>query len=141
MAKTCNAPDCYNPVFGKGYCKFHQHLRPDFSEKQQRRRERQQAWVKERNSKRFPSKIYTIPKMSEGMKKKYQEYRPARDKYMKEHPICEFKNCTKVSQDLHHKAGRGANLSRPETFMAVCRAHHNYIHANPKEARELGYLI
>jgi len=28
--KFCNAPDCSYPVFGKGYCKSHQHFREDF---------------------------------------------------------------------------------------------------------------
>lgn len=28
--KTCKADNCNNPVFGKGYCKWHQHLRNDF---------------------------------------------------------------------------------------------------------------
>ena len=29
MAKECNKEDCTNPVFGKGYCKWHQYLRAD----------------------------------------------------------------------------------------------------------------
>lgn len=27
--KTCKKDNCHNPIFGKGYCKYHQHLRTD----------------------------------------------------------------------------------------------------------------
>jgi hypothetical protein len=30
MPKQCSQVDCTRPVFGKGFCKVHQHLRPDF---------------------------------------------------------------------------------------------------------------
>jgi hypothetical protein len=29
MARTCNADGCFNPVFGGGYCSWHQRLRTD----------------------------------------------------------------------------------------------------------------
>lgn len=45
------------------------------------------------------------------------------------------------SQDIHHKAGRiGTNLLDTTTWMAVSRAQHDRIHANPKWAREIGFL-
>jgi len=31
--KLCEKSGCSNPCFGKGYCKFHQYLRPDIKEK------------------------------------------------------------------------------------------------------------
>ena len=33
-------------------------------------------------------------------------YRRARDKYFKEHPVCEFPGCTSKDITLHHKRGR-----------------------------------
>jgi len=68
-------------------------------------------------------------------------YRPLRDKYMKENPICQFKDCNALANDLHHKARRGKNLCNVDTFMGVCRKHHNWIEENPKESKELGYLM
>ena len=77
-----------------------------------------------------------IPKMI----KKLAEYRPLRDKYMKEHPNCEVVGCNSLSQDLHHSARRGKNLCNVDTFIAVCRGCHIYIEDNPIESKKLGYL-
>lgn len=33
MAKTCQYQGCHYPVWGKGYCKFHQYLRTDLKRK------------------------------------------------------------------------------------------------------------
>lgn len=55
---------------------------------------------------------------------------------------CQCQGCRRLAQDLHHKAGRnGANLTDKTKFMAVCRIHHDHIHANPAIARERGYLL
>ena len=121
MAKECNKDDCTNPIFGKGFCKWHQFLRED--------------------KKKPKKKVFTIKPISDKMAAKYKEYRSVRDIHMAENPICEFKGCTKVSQDLHHKAGRGKFMCDKNTFMAICRKHHTWIHEHPKESRELGYLI
>jgi hypothetical protein len=43
--------------------------------------------------------------------------------------------------DIHHKKGRGKNLCKKESFMAVCRKCHTFIHDNPAWARENNYLI
>ena len=88
-----------------------------------------------------PKKRAPIKKFSNKMTKELAKYRKLRDEYMAEHPICEFKNCTSPSTDLHHKSGRGPNLCNVDTFMAVCRKDHNWIHENDKEAREMGYLL
>lgn len=72
---------------------------------------------------------------------KLAEYRKVRDEYMVQHPKCEFEGCNANSQDLHHRKGRGENISKKEYFMAVCRLHHNFIHENDKESRAKGYLL
>lgn len=73
-------------------------------------------------------------------------YRKERDKYMKEHPICEahLPGCTIKATDLHHlRKRRGSNLYNPEYFMAVCRLCHNHIEdqLSFEEAERLGLRV
>lgn len=45
------------------------------------------------------------------------------------------------SRDVHHVKGRlGGNLNNPDTWLAVCRTCHNWIHNHPRDARALGLL-
>lgn len=119
MAKNCEKNGCENPRFGKGFCKFHQYLRTDLKKKKN-------------NKKR-------INPISNNLKEQLKIYRIVRDKYMAENENCEI--CFAPANDLHHKKGRGKNLSEVKYFMAVCRKCHNYIHDNPKKSRELLYLL
>lgn len=76
-------------------------------------------------------------------------YSSLRTAFLIANPVCQalFVNgvrqllCKVEAVDVHHKAGRGPNLNRVDTWMAVCRYCHNAIHANPKAAREAGLLI
>lgn len=68
-------------------------------------------------------------------------YYVLRKQYLIDNPACmlypELLAC-----DVHHKAGRlGEMLNKVEHWMAVSRKAHTWIHANGREARELGYLI
>lgn len=46
------------------------------------------------------------------------------------------------TRDVHHMAGREGKLLNDERYwLAVSRAGHNWIHANPNEARRRGWLI
>jgi hypothetical protein len=60
-------------------------------------------------------------------------------------PICQagIQNvCTTHTSDVHHKAGRiGEMLLEQSKWLAVCRACHNWIETNRKEAMERGFLI
>lgn len=69
------------------------------------------------------------------------EYRIVRDKYLSEHPICEFHTCDCRVVELHHKKSRKYYLSDVSIFMSVCREHHNWIHRFCKESYDLGYLL
>lgn len=81
-----------------------------------------------------------LKQTSKRQAKALREYRRLRAAYMADHSVCE--SCgTQPATDLHHKAGRGANLCRTETFMATCRQCHNAIHSNPSIARIKGHLI
>lgn len=118
MPKPCNVDGCNNPRWGKGYCSHHQYLRTDKKKKSN----------------------YIKP-ISDKKAEELKIYREVRDKYMANHEICEYGNCSSLANDLHHKAGRGKETTNVKHFMAVCRNHHTYIHLNPKESRALGYLI
>jgi len=124
VPKICTEEECENPVFGGEKCKFHQWKRAD---------------------KKKPSGKKTYQQfrpISINREKDYKIYRPKRDAYMKEHPVCEVEGCCKPSNDLHHKNGRnGARLYDETYFMAICRDHHIQIDNDTIWARENGYLI
>jgi hypothetical protein len=74
-----------------------------------------------------------------------RKYSKAKDEFLLANPICHTKQgrpkgCWLRSNQVHHVAGRGQNLLRSETWMAVCSNCHAWIHSHPKEARQLGYL-
>jgi len=98
--------------------------------------------------KRTPLKRYTplksggrLRNASSKRQREYKEYGKAKKAYLALHPKCErCKN--KKSDDIHHKAGRvGQWLCRYDHFAALCRECHDWVHANGKEARRLGWII
>jgi hypothetical protein len=47
--------------------------------------------------------------------------------------------CGRIATDVHHMKGRlGGNYLDDNTWLPVCRECHDWIHAHPREARELG---
>jgi hypothetical protein len=105
-----------------------------------RRRSAKKAWKARKTAlKRTPLK-----KRSTKMEKEMAGYRVERDIFLSEHPQCEYRTdnyrCCNLSRDIHHMQGRGPNLRRQETWMAICRRHHDWIHDNANKARELGFL-
>lgn len=70
-------------------------------------------------------------------------YRPLRDEYLINNPICEVHDCNKPTTNLHHKKGRrGPLLYDVKYFMACCETcHPKRIHENPAWAREHGYIL
>jgi len=123
MPKICNEEGCENNVWGKGYCKWHQHRRTD--------------------KKVGFKKSKAIQPISKKRLEELATYRPLRDKYLRENTECEVRECTNKSTHIHHKNGRiGAILYYVPYFMAVCNeCHPEKIHENPAWARENGYLI
>jgi hypothetical protein len=68
-------------------------------------------------------------------------YTEARDAFMKAHPWCQVPGCLRASRDPHHTCGRlDGNFLNRETWMAVCRPCHDWIHAHPSQARAKGWL-
>lgn len=82
--------------------------------------------------------------MSSKMQERLAIYRPTRDKYLKEHLICEVKGCDKSSTNVHHKKGRiGELLYDIDYFLACCSTcHPQKIHfTHVKWAIEMGYIL
>ena len=76
--------------------------------------------------------------------KELAEYRPLRDKYLAEHPVCEAKVegvCIGGPTQLHHKKPRQFYLCDVSIFIAVCQACHDWIEPNDAEARERGFKL
>jgi len=66
-----------------------------------------------------------------------------RKDFLSAHRFCEANLpgvCRHYSCDVHHKAGRGPNLCRTETWLGLCRPCHQWIHSHPKEAETLGLI-
>ena len=45
------------------------------------------------------------------------------------------------SKDVHHAKGRGKYLLDTTTWLATCRDCHNWVHDNPAEAMERGFML
>ena len=70
-----------------------------------------------------------------------KEYSSKRKVFLEKHPMCIAHLpgvCTNHSTDVHHIAGRIESLYLDEeSWLAVCRACHSWIHTHPLESREL----
>jgi hypothetical protein len=51
--------------------------------------------------------------------------------------------CWRASVDVHEKLtrARGGDILDEDNVLAICREHHDWVHANPKAATELGLLL
>lgn len=81
--------------------------------------------------------------MSKKRRKESRRYTALRVEFMAKHRHCEVcvpGVCRNTAQDVHHVEGRGINLNAVESWVAVCRPCHDYIHAHGSWARENGYL-
>lgn len=90
-----------------------------------------------------PKKLYTIPKVSEKRKVENIKYSAQRIVFLgkPENQTCPITGWP--ATEVHHKwcgKDRAKYYLDESTWMAVSRDGHNWIHDNPKEARELGYL-
>jgi hypothetical protein len=88
---------------------------------------------------------YKIPQVSSKRKKKDQEYLKLREKHLLVNNLCQVKvnGCSHNATDIHHTyagANRDAFYLVQSTWKAVCRNCHDWIHANPADARIMGWL-
>ena len=126
MAKTCLKAGCNYHRFGGGYCKMHQWCRQD---------------KKPAELKRTPLKPPTKPpnKVSKKTAKLTAKYLKARAEFL-DGKLCPITG--RYATEIHHMDGREyERLIDESMWLAVTRDGHKWIHANPKEAREKGYLI
>lgn len=86
------------------------------------------------------SQVILISKKKKQLDAVYSKLRKVR---LEKYPMCQINTpgCTSKSTEIHHAAYRtGENFLGVDTWFATCRACHQWVHANPKEARELGFL-
>jgi hypothetical protein len=99
-----------------------------------------------------PMKRSRLKPVSDKRKKEAAIYAKKRSEFLALHRHCEccptrnayeygfngLKNRFWMAQDVHHTKGRtGKNFLDEETWLAVCRTCHDWIHANPNTARAL----
>ncbi len=83
-----------------------------------------------------------IKKLSDKRANENKEYLTLRKVFLESHPICQINQDGKAV-DVHHTYSgkdRAKHFLDVKTWLAVCRDCHNWIHNNPIDARELGYL-
>ncbi len=78
--------------------------------------------------------------MSDKRRKESRIYSKLRKEFLENNPYCQFGICHVAATDIHHTMLRGKNYLNVESFMALCREHHSFIHAHPNKAREMGLL-
>jgi hypothetical protein len=92
-----------------------------------------------------PTVKKVIPRVSKKRAKQDIEYLKLRLEFLNENSLCQvkFPGCSNFATDVHHThsgSDRAVYYLIQNTFIAVCRSCHQWIHTNPKEARILGYL-
>lgn len=82
-----------------------------------------------------------IKQVSTKQAKALRKYNEVRKEYLSNHLYCEAKleGCLTVSNQVHHKVGRGSNLTNVDTFLAVCGVCHRWIEDNPTQALKNGF--
>lgn len=83
-----------------------------------------------------------ISPVSDKKAKELAKYCKLRDKYLADHPICEFPGCGSREVTLHHMKGRiGSLLHDKRYFKALCWSHHQWVELNPDEAKRMGLSL
>lgn len=54
--------------------------------------------------------------------------------------MCELK-CNRLAAEMHHRKLRKYGDHSPDNCLHVCDPHHDWIHANPMDAYERGWLV
>jgi len=85
----------------------------------------------------------TVRKISNTEIERQKKYRPIRDKYLKENPICVYPGCNSKEVSVHHAKGRtGDLLFDTKYFRSLCWKHHQKIeHYDVGLGRELNLII
>lgn len=81
-----------------------------------------------------------IRRVSKQRAKDMKTYSQLRKQFLAAHPFCAVYP-SKRSTDVHHMAKRGINYLKTETWLAVSRDGHRFIHEHPDRARTKGWLV
>ncbi len=96
------------------------------------------AKVPKPNAKRIPSRSSKKEKLD-------AVYTIARVRFLVAHPMCHARidaRCTQKATEVHHKAGRIAELYLDELFwLPVCHECHKWIETHPEEAKAMGLSV
>lgn len=107
-----------------------------------RRGHRSGSSVRPANGRRTPS--IEVRRVSKKRARENRLRRKAVDEKYGDSPACEVlaEGCTGRAVDVHEPLtrARGGSIVDPDNMVAVCRVCHDWIHANPVEATELGWL-
>lgn len=102
------------------------------------------ALFKTNSDKKIKQKFKPIPKVSKKRIVENLQYQVLRKEFLEkeENKICKISN--EPTTEIHHTYS-GKDRARyyldTTTWLAVSRSAHNWIHDNPKESREMGYLM
>jgi hypothetical protein len=106
----------------------------------------QQCWSCHKSGKDIQKPTSSdIPRVSAKRAKKDTEYAKLRHRYLTDNNLCRVKvgGCGHMATDVHHTyagANRDAFYLVQSTWISVCRNCHDWIHANPAEARIMNWL-
>lgn len=132
--KNCIEDDCTHPVWARKRCKYHDALYYP-----------QKHGLLKPHGETSPERVQTpkkrkrIAPVAAKRAKQLAAYRPKRDKFMQEHPVCMAPGCSKPSTELHHKIGReGKRLLMEEHWTALCSSCHRKYTDDSKTAIEIG---
>lgn len=83
-----------------------------------------------------------IKKKSSKQKEIDTEYQKLRKEFLEKNEFCKIAlpGCQTHSSEIHHIEYRGINTNNTLTWIAGCRNCHNFLHSNPKIAKELNLL-
>lgn len=117
MPKKCSVPGCTNDIFGKGYCRYHQHLRTD--------------------TKKTTKPQKRIKPISDRRKVQVAQYHDLKGEMIAEAKekgpircfVCHRNISSIYIPDIHHLDGRTEdNLTNRENLVFVHRQCHGFIH-------------
>lgn len=144
--KPCDGEDCngklqyiWKNVDGKRYCK-------QCAAKQHTQKAKPTTTTSEKKRYRIPSRS-PIPKFSDKRQKENIAYSALRETFLQTHPNCMINIpgvCSrKRSNQIHHSYSgkdRDKYYLDTTTWFASEENCHEWVHNNPREARELGFL-
>lgn len=120
MPRICSTEGCNNPIWSRksGKCKF---CIP--------------------KTKKPLKKAKQIAKISTRRKTERQIYNVKRRMFLEQNPMCQIYPDKKATEIHHIRGTNNGRLLDEKYWMALSREAHNYVHANPSESYEKGWLI